>query len=110
VVVWPSSPERSKIAEILSTVDRAIEQTEALIAKYQRIKTGLIHDLLTHGIDENGSIRTEATHKFKDSLLGRIPAEWAVGTLGGASVPMPQSATEYLCPEEVTRMVFLSSK
>lgn len=81
VVVWPSSPERSKIAEILSTVDRAIEQTEALIAKYQRIKTGLIHDLLTHGIDENGSIRTEATHKFKDSLLGRIPAEWAVGTL-----------------------------
>src|SRR5690554_6429728 len=32
--------EQSKIAEILSTLDRAIEQTEALIAKQQRIKTG----------------------------------------------------------------------
>ena len=34
---------------MLSTVDRAIEQTEALIAKQQRIKTGLMQDLLTRG-------------------------------------------------------------
>jgi type I restriction enzyme S subunit len=39
--------EQAKIAEILSTVDRTIEQTEALIAKQQRIKTGLMQDLLT---------------------------------------------------------------
>jgi type I restriction enzyme S subunit len=32
-----SLPEQLKIAEILSTVDRAIEQTEALIAKQQRM-------------------------------------------------------------------------
>jgi type I restriction enzyme, S subunit len=59
-------------------VDRAIEQTEALIAKQQRIKTGLMQDLLTHGIDEHGNLRSEQTHQFKDSLLGRIPAEWEV--------------------------------
>ncbi|MGD9731359.1 MAG: restriction endonuclease subunit S [Desulfamplus sp.] len=75
-------PEQSKIAEILSTVDKAIEQTEALIAKQQRIKTGLMQDLLTKGIDENGNLRSEKTHKFKDSPLGRIPEEWEVGALG----------------------------
>ena len=70
--------EQTKIAEILSTVDQAIEQTEALIAKQQRIKTGLMQDLLTHGIDENGNLRSEETHEFKDSPLGRIPVEWEV--------------------------------
>lgn len=74
-----SKPEQTKIAEILSTVDRAIEQTEAIIAKQQRIKTGLMQDLLTRGIDEYGSIRSEETHEFKDSPLGRIPVEWDVG-------------------------------
>ena len=73
--------EQSKIAEILSTVDRAIEQTEALIAKQQRIKTGLMQDLLTRGIDEHGNLRSEETHEFKDSPLGRIPVEWSITTL-----------------------------
>lgn len=70
--------EQTQIATILSTIDRAIEQTEALITKQQRIKTGLMQDLLTKGIDENGNIRSEETHKFKDSPLGRIPVEWEV--------------------------------
>lgn len=38
--------EQHKIAEILTTVDDAIEQTDALIRKYQRIKQGLMQDLL----------------------------------------------------------------
>jgi type I restriction enzyme S subunit len=76
-----SKPEQAKIAEILSSVDRAIEQTEALIAKQQRIKTGLMQDLLTRGIDEHGNLRSEETHKFKDSPLGRIPVEWEVRRL-----------------------------
>ncbi len=76
-----SKPEQTKIAEVLSTVDRAIEQTEALIAKQQRIKTGLMQDLLTKGIDEHGNLRSEATHAFKDSPLGRIPVEWDIVAL-----------------------------
>ena len=75
-------PEQTKIAEILSTVDQAIEQTEALIAKQQRIKTGLMHDLLTRGIDEEGNLRSEDTHEFKDSPIGRIPLGWKVKTVG----------------------------
>ena len=78
-VIYPAArTEQSKIAEVLSTVDRAIAQTEALIAKQQRIKTGLMQDLLTRGIDEHGHLRSEATHAFKDSPLGRIPVEWEV--------------------------------
>jgi type I restriction enzyme, S subunit len=77
-IAKPPKAEQSKIAEILSTVDRAIEQTEGLISKQQRIKTGLIQDLLTHGMDEQGNLRTEETHQFKDSALGRIPVEWEV--------------------------------
>ncbi|MDI6744247.1 MAG: restriction endonuclease subunit S [Thermodesulfovibrionales bacterium] len=75
-------PEQSKIAEILSTVGKAIDKTEALIQKYQRIKQGLMQDLLTKGMDENGDIRSEKTHKFKNSPLGRIPEEWEVNPIG----------------------------
>jgi len=82
-----SKLEQTKIAEVLLTVDRSIEQTEALIAKQQRIKTGLMQDLLTRGIDEHGNLRSEQTHKFKDSKtpLGRIPVEWEVKRLGESS-------------------------
>lgn len=68
--------EQQSIAAILSKTDQAIANTEALIAKYTKIKTGLMQDLLTKGIDENGNIRNEQTHEFKDSPLGRIPKEW----------------------------------
>jgi type I restriction enzyme S subunit len=67
--------EQIQIAAVLSCIDRAIKHTGALIAKQQRIKTGLMQDLLTKGIDEHGNIRSEATHEFKDSSLGRIPKE-----------------------------------
>ena len=81
IVCPKSKKEQEQIAEILSTIDRAIAQTEAIIAKQQRIKTGLMQDLLTKGIDEHGNIRSEATHEFKDSAIGRIPVEWEVSTL-----------------------------
>ena len=77
----PPPDEQAKIAEVLSTVDRAIEQTKALIAKHQRIRTGLMQDLLTRGVDEHGNLRSEQTHKFKDSPLERIPVEWEVRDL-----------------------------
>ena len=77
-VLVPPVSEQRKIAEILETIDNAIEKTDAIIEKYKRIKQGLMQDLLTKGIDENWQIRNEKTHKFKDSLLGRIPEEWKV--------------------------------
>lgn len=73
--------EQTTIANILSKTDQAIANTQSLIAKYTQIKTGLMQDLLTKGIDENGNIRTELTHEFKDSPLGRIPKEWECLTI-----------------------------
>jgi len=81
----PPLPEQRKIAQILETVDNAIEKTEKIIEKYKRIKQGLMQDLLTKGIDEKGNIRSEKTHKFKDSPIGRIPEEWEVVRLGEVS-------------------------
>jgi type I restriction enzyme S subunit len=77
----PPYPEQTRIAEILSTADKAIEQTEKLIAKYKRIKTGLMHDLLTYGIDEHGNIRSKATHKFVIKKGIEVPEEWEVSEL-----------------------------
>ena len=85
-IIFPENKlEQRKIAEILETVDNAIEKTEKIIEKYKRIKQGLMQDLLTKGIDENGNIRSEKTHKFKDSPVGRIPEEWEVVRLGEVS-------------------------
>ncbi len=81
----PPLNQQRRIATILSTVDQAIDQTEALIAKQQRIKTGLMQDLLTRGIDENGNLRSEETHEFKGSPLGRIPVEWDVRNINSMS-------------------------
>ncbi len=76
-----SKLEQTRIAEILSTADAAIAHTEALIAKYQRIKTGLMQDLLTRGIDEQGNIRSEDTHRFVKKQGMRVPEEWEVDVL-----------------------------
>lgn len=75
-------PEQRKIAEILETIDNVIEKTDKIIEKYKKIKQGLMQEILTKGIDENGNIRSKETHRFKDSPLGRIPEEWEVVRLG----------------------------
>jgi type I restriction enzyme S subunit len=88
--------EQLSIANILSKTDQAIAQTEAIIAKYTLVKTGLMQDLLTKGIDENGNIRTEQNHEFKDSPLGRIPKEWDVKKMGDLMLaidPQPDHRT-----------------
>ena len=41
-----------------------------------------MQDLLTKGIDEEGRVRSEETHAFKDSEIGRVPVEWEVPELG----------------------------
>jgi len=69
----PPLPEQKKIAEILSTVDKAIEKVDEAIAKTERLKKGLMQELLTKGIGHT---------EFKDTEIGRIPKEWEVVRLG----------------------------
>jgi len=80
----PPEQEQAKVAQILDTLDTQIRQTEVLISKLGCIKQGLLTDLLTRGIDQNGRLRPspdQAPHLYKDSALGRIPKEWNLSPL-----------------------------
>jgi type I restriction enzyme S subunit len=84
VVAVPPVDEQRQIAEILNTIDEAIAHTSSLIAKLKQMKAGLLHDLLTRGLDENGELRDAIAHpeQFKPSLLGQIPKEWEAEPFG----------------------------
>lgn len=80
----PPKEEWPQIAKILDTLDTAIHETEAIIAKLKAVKQGLLHDLLTRGIAANGELRppqAEAPHLYKQSPLGWISKEWDVRRL-----------------------------
>jgi len=66
------------IARVLDKVDQVIEKTEALLAKQQGIKRGLMHDLLTRGLDAQGCLRDPSTHRFKYTDIGYVPFDWDV--------------------------------
>ncbi len=84
-VFCPDIKEQKRAAQILDTLDTAIRETEALINKLKAVKQGLLHDLLTRGIDTNGQLRppqSEAPQLYKESTLGWVPREWGVVNLG----------------------------
>lgn len=87
----PGAPqeEQPHIANILETLDITIRQTEAIIEKLKQVKQGLLHDLLTRGIDANGELRppqSEAPELYKESALGWIPREWTVELLDDVAI------------------------
>ena len=80
--------EQNRIVEILSMLDKAIEKTESLIAKYQQIKAGLMHDLFTRGVTANGKLRPpreQAPEIYQETPIGCIPKEWDICALGEIS-------------------------
>lgn len=75
---------QQKIATILSSIDSAIEKTEALIEKYQHIKAGLMHDLFTRGVLPNCQLRPprdQAPELYQETAIGWIPKEWHISSL-----------------------------
>lgn len=78
----PSLDEQRRIVGLLARLDEAIAETQGLIEKYRNVKRGMMHDLLTCGIDARGNIRSPRTHRFKPSPLGMIPEEWECVDLG----------------------------
>lgn len=59
-------PEQRRIAEVLGTMDSAIERTE-------RLKRGLMQRLLTEGIGHE---------RFKETKVGKVPDKWEIKALG----------------------------
>ena len=72
---YPPLPEQRKIAAILSSVDDAIEKTQAVIDQVQVVKRGLMQELLTRGLPGGHT-------RFKRTEIGEIPEEWEVVRLG----------------------------
>ncbi|MFF2909783.1 restriction endonuclease subunit S [Paenibacillus sp. NPDC057934] len=70
---YPPIEEQKKIVEILSSVENAIEKTEAIIKQTETVKKGLMQQLLTKGIGHT---------EFKETELGVIPSTWEVLSLG----------------------------
>lgn len=75
---------QTTIARVLRGLDTQIEATEALIAKQERVRAGLTHDLFTRGIDEHGQLRPpreQAPHLYRQTELGWVPKGWNVSPL-----------------------------
>lgn len=109
-VFCPAPAEQFRLAEILDTLDTAIHETEALIAKLKAVKQGLLHDLLTRGIAANGELRppqTEAPHLYKLSPFGWIPKDWDTTTIAeiadvkSGSTPSREQANRYFSPSGI---------
>ena len=87
----PQAPtiEQPKIAEVLATIELVIKQTGAVIEKLKQAKQGLLHDLLTRGVDANGEIRPryeDAPHLYQESELGLIPKPWHTELLDNIAI------------------------
>ena len=70
----PPVGEQRKIAAILSSVDDAIEKTQAVIDQVQVVKRGLMQELLTRGLPGRHT-------RFKQTEIGEIPEAWGVVSL-----------------------------
>ena len=71
----PPLPEQRKIAAILSSVDDAIEKTQAVIDQVRVVKRGLMQELLMRGLPGRHT-------RFKQTEIGEIPEEWELVRLG----------------------------
>ncbi|QQD30264.2 restriction endonuclease subunit S [Pseudomonas simiae] len=80
LIPHPEDPwAQKKIAAILTAIDATIQKTEAVIAKYQQIKAGLMHDVFTRGVLANGQLRPsreQAPELYQETKIGWIPREW----------------------------------
>lgn len=77
----PPLPEQKIIAEILSTIDKAIEKNSEIIVKTERLKKGLMQALLTGRVRvkvKSGKISFYKETNFKNTEIGRIPEDWKV--------------------------------
>lgn len=74
-LLFPPLPEQRKIAAILSSVDDAIESTQAVIDQLGVVKKAMMAELLTRGLPGRHT-------RFKTTEIGEVPEEWEVVPLG----------------------------
>jgi len=73
LAIPPTKYEQKKIAEVLSTLDSKVEIIAQQVAETEKLKQGLMQQLLAKGIGHN---------QFKNTELGNIPENWEEASLG----------------------------
>ncbi|HFA48295.1 MAG TPA: restriction endonuclease subunit S [Bacteroidetes bacterium] len=104
----PPLPEQKKIAQILSTWDRAIHTLERLISKKQELKKGLMQVLLTGKVRFGEFVVEEG---MRETKLGWLPRDWEVKRLseiaeikGGKRIPKGKSLSDEKTPYPYIRV------
>ncbi|RQG93084.1 restriction endonuclease subunit S [Natrarchaeobius halalkaliphilus] len=112
LIPYPPLPEQRKIATILYTVDQAIEKTEEIIDKLEMVRRGTEQDLLSRGILEDGSLRSEENIEYKSSWVDEVPEDWVVQPyselISDSSVGIVVKPTQYY--DEAGEVPILRSK
>lgn len=81
----PAFREQRRIADVLDTVDAAIREMDDVIAKQEQVKTGLLQDLLTRGLDADGQLRDPASElNWEWKRLGSLSQSITSGSRGWA--------------------------
>lgn len=104
--------QQKTIATILDTVDEAIAAAEAQLAKQEKIKQGLLQDLLTRGIDETGQIRPHWDDRpdlYKKTELGPMPLDWEINRLENLALKI-QDGTHFSPKTGNGRFLYITSK
>jgi type I restriction enzyme S subunit len=93
----PPLPEQQKIAEILSTWDRAIEKLEALIEAKERLKKGLMQKLLS------GEVRFPGfSGEWEEVRLGDVGSFISGGTPATSNTEYWQGKTPWISSSDLT--------
>ncbi len=81
VTIPTNSKEQASIANILSSVDEAIESVKKSIEAAEKLKKSLMQNLLTGRMKPDGTLRTEEEF-YEDEKFGKVPIGWEVKKLG----------------------------
>lgn len=120
-ILLPPLPEQRKIAYVLSTVQKAIEQQDKLIRTTTELKKALMQKLFTEGIGWLSGAET----RQKQTEIGLVPESWdeiTIGDLGKCVTgTTPKTAVEeywnsndfdFITPADIgnTKYVYNSAK
>ena len=76
----PDDDVKLGIADILDALDDAILESDAAIEKLRTVRLGMIDDLLSRGLADDGSLREPST--LAATEVGPRPSTWRVANLG----------------------------
>ena len=94
----PDPDAKLAIADVLDALDEAILEADALIEKLRTVHVGMIDDLFTRGLADDGSPRESSA--LVETAVGLRPAAWKVANLGrfvvgaeyGTNLPLGDSS------------------